>query len=141
MNFQIFRKLMALPLNASERAVTTAIVYHVPKDGDSSFPSYETIRKKSGCANKTISKVIRTLIHAEIMERKHRANTFTGKESNEYFFPFNGIRFTHDNLSHADYAAMESKLKKLRTAVTKEMAEEAKQKKTGPKISSQMLVQ
>lgn len=139
MNFQIFKKLIALPLNSSERAITTIIAYYVQKDGYSSFPSYETIHRESGCANKTISKVIRTLGYAGIMERKHRANTLTGKEPNEYFFVFEGIRFTRDKLSKADRAAMDSKLKKLRTVVTKEMAEEARQKKTGPKVSSQML--
>lgn len=70
---------MALPLTTAERAVTTSLVNHIQKDGNSCFPSYETIHKESGAANKTISKVIRTLKHAGILTYKHRANITTGK--------------------------------------------------------------
>ena len=141
MNFGINIKLMALPLTTSERAVTAAIVYHVQKDGDSSFPSYARISKESGAANKTISKVIRTLRYADILDWSHRANILTGKKSNEYRFVFEGIRFNRGKLSKANYAAIESKLKVARKVVTAEMAAESKAKKqsNNPSIPSQML--
>lgn len=141
MNFHIFRKLMALPLNSSERAVTTAIVYHVTKDGDSSFPSYETIHKESGVSNKTISKVIRTLRYAGILDWKHRASINTGKESNEYRFKFEGIRFNRLKLNKTQYEDIKSKLKTLRKKVVAEMDAESRAKKRDidPVIPSKML--
>ena len=121
MNFAIFRKLMVLPLSSAERAVVTAIVFHVQKDGDSSFPSYATICKESGVSNSTLSKVVKTLRHVGILDWRHRGNPLTGKESNEYHFKFDGVRFTRDKLSKANYALFKSKLKSARKAAVAEM--------------------
>ena len=141
MNFKLSKRLMALPFTTAERAVTASIAFHVDKDGDSSYPSYKTIHKESGAANKTISKVIRTLRYVGVLDWSHRANILTGKESNLYRFTFEGIRFNRDKLSKADYAAIESKLKKARKTVTAEMAADSsvKKPKIAPSIPSQML--
>lgn len=129
MNFTIFKKLMALPLSSAERAVTTAIVYRVQKDGNSSFPSYATICKESGVSNSTLSKVVKTLRCVGLLDWRHRANVLTGKESNEYIFTFEGIKFNRDNLSKAQFVDIKAQLKKSRNRVTAEMKAQTKANK------------
>lgn len=133
MNFKIFKRLIALPLNTTEMAVTSALAFHVQQDGNSCFPSYETISKESGACNKTISKVKRTLVYAGILKCKHRASPLTGKESNEYFFIFEGVNFYQDRISKTQFKELDSKLKEIRKKVTTEMKTESLQKKANKK--------
>ena len=141
MNFKIYKRLIALPLTTTEMAVTSVLVYYVQKDGSSCFPSYKRISKESGASNKTISKVKRTLVYAGILECKHRASPLTGKESNEYVFTFESIKFYRDGITKAQYKEIDSNLKVIRKKVVAEMEAESKNKKMGKAspIRSQML--
>lgn len=140
MNFNIFKRLIALPLSTAEMAFTSVLAYHVQKDGNSCFPCYITINKESGMANKTISKVIRTLKYVGIVDFKHRANPLTGKESNEYFFIFEDIKFYRDGITKSQFKEIKSKLKEARSKVVAEMKIESENKKAikGSTIQSQM---
>ena len=120
-----------MPLTTAEMAVTSVLAYYVQKDGNSCFPSYKTISKESGASNKTISKVKRTLVYAGILECKHRASPLTGKESNEYVFTFESIKFYRDGITKAQYKEIDSNLKVIRKKVVAEMEAESKNKKDG----------
>lgn len=141
MNFKIFKRLIALPLTSAEMAFTSVLAYHVQQDGNSCFPCYKTIHNESGMANKTISKVKRTLKYAGILDCKHRASPLTGKESNEYFFIFEGIKFYRDGITKSQFKEIDSNLKVIRKKVVAEMKAESKNKKAGKvsPIPSQML--
>ena len=147
MNFSIFQKIVYLPLSTTETAIGCILAYHVQKDGNSCFPSYDTINKETGASNKTISKVIRTFVEVGIFEFKHRGEIGTdkkagGKLSNEYFFIFNGIKFYRNKLSSkAEREKFKSHIKRARKKAIADMEEDSLNRKQKNKsvIPSQML--
>lgn len=144
MNFNIFRKLIVLPLSATEKAVSMALCYHVPKDSTSCFPSYETIKNESGCSSSTISKVILTLKYCNIIDFRNRAEVGTnkkhgGKLSNEYFFIFDGIGFYMDKLSKDNQIKFKTALKVARKKAKAELVIRKNKRKNKITVQSEML--
>lgn len=146
MNYSIINKVIALPLSTAENSIAVVLAYHVQKDSNSCFPSYKTINKESGASNKTISKVIRTLKYAGVIDYKHRAqigtnDTAGGKESNEYFFMFEGIGFYRNKLTKEKTAQFKASIKEARKKATADMNTESRKRKEKRKhtIPSQML--
>ncbi len=126
MNFNIIHKIIALPLSTTENSIAFVLAYHTQKDGNSCFPSYKTIHKESGASNKTISKVIRTLKYAGVIDYKHRANIGTNKNngikySNEYFFIFDDIEFYRNKLTIEKTKLFISRLKESRVLAINDM--------------------
>jgi len=149
MNYKILQKIIALPLSSTENAVLIAISNYVPKDGNTCFPSYDSIRIDSGASNKTISKVIRVMKYLGVIDFNHRAEVGTGKgdggkKSNEYSFLFKDISVYRSKgklrLSKKDCKTLKDKIKELRSIVVKEMEEESllrKEKKAKEKREQQ----
>lgn len=138
MNFEIHQKVLALPLSTTENSVLVVLSNYAPRDGNSCFPSYDTIRLESGAANKTISKAIRTLRYAGIINFRHRAKVGTGhgdggKEPNEYKFTFEDIKFYKSKgkwkLSKHNHKTLKAKIREYRTIVKAEMEQESRIRK------------
>ena len=94
MNFEFYKKVLALPLKSTMKGVLRTLAYHCNPDVDNlCIPSWDTIQNESGVSRDVIGESLKVAKEIGIIDYRHRGDIETGKKANEYFFKFEGIKF------------------------------------------------
>lgn len=132
MNFDYYKKVLALPLKSTQKGVLRTLAYHCNPDLDNfCIPSWDTIQEESGVSRDVIGDTLLIAKEVGIIDYRHRGDVLTGKKANEYFFKFENIKFYKKNGKMKVSADTKKDLKQ-RLATAKANLE-AEKDKTGKK--------